>query len=42
MSAERFTLDTNLLVYFHDFTDPVKQSAVGADHSLGDAEGVLV
>ncbi len=26
MSADRFTLDTNLLVYFHDFTDPVKQS----------------
>jgi predicted nucleic acid-binding protein len=25
MSAERFTLDTNLLVYFHDFADPVKQ-----------------
>ena len=26
MSAERFTLDTNILVYFHDFTDPAKQS----------------
>jgi len=30
MGAERFTLDTSLLLYFHDFTDPVKQALSAA------------